>query len=81
MQTHLNHSQHLIKVKGVPAATRPKALFLWLCLLGLYFLIVPGTAEQGRPMTADGAAMVSADVDLLRPSGLPSIGSLYRSHP
>ncbi|MDX1432387.1 MAG: hypothetical protein R3286_08035 [Gammaproteobacteria bacterium] len=79
----MNHSQHLINVKGVPAATRPRAFFLWLCLLGLYFLIVPSTAEQGRPMAADdgAAATISVDSDLLRSRGLASVGSFYRTRP
>lgn len=61
MQTDLNHNRYMIKVKGVPAATRSRALFLWLCLLGLYFLIVPSAADQRPLMSAERADLLSVD--------------------
>lgn len=70
MQTDLNHNRYMIKVRGVPAATRSRAFFLWLCLLGLYFLLVPTAADQ-RPMaSAERADLLVIDGGL-RARALP----------
>lgn len=77
MQTDLNHNYYMIKVKGVPAATRSRALFLWLCLLCLYFLIVPGAADQRPVVGIDAVQLLSADTTL-GSSALPGAEIRYR---
>ena len=80
MNTDLNQNPHMIKVWGVPAATRSRAFFLWLCLLCLYLFIAPSAAEHRRVSESTSETALSAETLLGRTSPRPG-DERYRAQP